>query len=50
MSDEIRAIPAVFELDYIQVVSGTKISPTTTVGIRTEDRIVEKASTGDGPR
>ena len=49
MSDEIRAIPAVFELDYIQVVSGTKISPTTTVGVRTEDRVVERASTGDGP-
>ena len=49
MSDEIRAIPAVFELDYIQVVSGTRISPTTTVGIRTEDGVVERASTGDGP-
>ena len=49
MSDEIRAIPAVFELDYIQVVSGTKISPTTTVGIKTENGVVEKASTGDGP-
>ena len=49
MSDEIRSIPAVFELDYIQVVSGTRISPTTTIGVRTEDGIVEKASTGDGP-
>ena len=49
MSDEIRAIPAVFELDYIQIVSGTKITPTTTVGIRTEDGVIEMASTGDGP-
>ena len=49
MSDEIRAIPAVYELDYIQVVSGTKISPTTTVGVRTEDKVIEMASTGDGP-
>ena len=49
MSDEIRSIPAVFELDYIQVVSGTRISPTTTVGIKTEHGVVEKASTGDGP-
>ncbi|MCE2414432.1 2-isopropylmalate synthase [Candidatus Poribacteria bacterium] len=40
---------AVFELDYIQVVSGTRISPTTTVGVRTEDGVVERASTGDGP-
>ena len=49
MADEIRAVPATFELDYIQIVSGTKISPTTTVGIRTEEGIVENASTGDGP-
>jgi len=49
MSDEIRSIPAVFELDYIQVASGTRISPTTTVGVRTEGGVVEKASTGDGP-
>ena len=49
MSDEIRAIPAVYELDYIQIVSGTRISPTTTVGIRTEGKVIEMASTGDGP-
>ncbi len=49
MSDEIRAVPAHFELDYIQVVSGTKISPTTTVGVKTENGVVESASTGDGP-
>ncbi|CAI8012217.1 2-isopropylmalate synthase [Geodia barretti] len=49
MSDEIRSIPAVYELDYIQIVSGTRIASTTTVGIRTEDGIVERASTGDGP-
>ena len=49
MTDEIRTVPATFELDYIQIVSGTKISPTTTVGIRTEEGIVENASTGDGP-
>ena len=49
MTDEIRTVPATFELDYIQIVSGTKISPTTTVGIRTEEGIIENASTGDGP-
>ncbi len=49
MSDEIRSVPATFELDYIQVVSGTKIASTTTIGIRTEEGVVENASTGDGP-
>lgn len=49
MSDEIRAVPTVYELDYIQVLSGTKIASTTTVGIRTETGVVELASTGEGP-
>ncbi|MCZ6680439.1 MAG: 2-isopropylmalate synthase [Candidatus Poribacteria bacterium] len=49
MADEVRSIPEVFQLEYIQVVSGTKISPTTTVGVRTENGVVEEASTGDGP-
>ncbi|CAI8010746.1 2-isopropylmalate synthase [Geodia barretti] len=49
MRDEVRSIPDTFQLEYIQVVSGTKISPTTTVGVRTEAGVVEEASTGDGP-
>ncbi len=49
MRDEVRSIPEVFHLEYIQVVSGTKISPTTTVGVRTEAGVIEEASTGDGP-
>ena len=49
MRDEVRSIPEVFQFEYIQVVSGTKISPTTTVGVRTEAGVIEEASTGDGP-
>lgn len=49
MSDEVRSIPEAFHLEYIQVVSGTRISPTTTVGVRTEEAVIEEASTGDGP-
>ena len=49
MRDEVRSIPETFQLEYIQVVSGTKISSTTTVGVRTETGVVEEASTGDGP-
>ena len=49
MRDEVRSIPETFQLEYIQVVSGTRISSTTTVGVRTETGIVEEASTGDGP-
>ena len=49
MRDEVHSIPEVFQLEYIQVVSGTKISPTTTVGVQTEEGVIEEASTGDGP-
>ncbi len=49
MCDEVHSIPEVFQLEFIQVVSGTKISSTTTVGLRTERGVVEEASTGDGP-
>ena len=49
MRDEVRSVPETFQLEYIQVVCGTKISPTTTVGILTEESLIEEASTGDGP-
>ena len=49
MRDEVRSVPETFQLEYIQVVCGTKISPTTTVGILTEEGLIEEASTGDGP-
>ena len=49
MRDEVRSMPEVFQIEYIQIVSGTKISPTTTVAVRTEEGVIEEASTGDGP-
>ena len=49
MRDEVRSVPETFHLEYIQVVCGTRISPTTTVGILTEEGLIEEASTGDGP-
>lgn len=49
MRDEVRSVPETFQLEYIQVVCGTRISPTTTVGILTEEGLIEEASTGDGP-
>jgi 2-isopropylmalate synthase len=49
MKDEVRSIPEVFQLEYIQIVSGTRISPTTTVGVRTEGGVIVEAATGDGP-
>lgn len=49
MKDEVRSIPEVFQLEYIQFVSGTKISPMTMVGVQTEEEVVEETATGDGP-
>ena len=49
MRDEVRSVPETFHLEYIQVVCGTRISSTTTVGILTEEGLIEEASTGDGP-
>lgn len=49
MQDEIRSVPDTYLLQYIQVVSGTKLSPTATVGIKKGDEIHEEAASGDGP-
>ena len=49
MRDEVRSIPEVYQIEHIQIVSGTKISPTTTVAVRTEEGVFEEASTGYGP-
>ena len=49
MRDEVRSIPEAYQIEHIQIVSGTKISPTTTVAVRTEEGVFEEASTGNGP-
>lgn len=47
--DEIHSVPDIFALDFIQVLSGTNLSPTATVGIKKGDLILKEAANGNGP-
>lgn len=49
MRDEVETIPEVYHLEYIQVLSGSRISPTATVGVRKGEELFEEAASGDGP-
>lgn len=49
MQDEMRAIPDVYSLEFIQVHSGTNLIPTATVGLKRNGEIYKEASNGDGP-
>jgi 2-isopropylmalate synthase len=49
MYDEIRLLPATFELQYLHIYSGTSAIPTATVRMRVKDVTQEGAAIGDGP-
>jgi 2-isopropylmalate synthase len=47
--DEIQSTPEVYQLDYLQIYSGTSAIPTATVRLRAQDGMIEGAAIGDGP-
>jgi 2-isopropylmalate synthase len=47
--DEIHPTPAIFELQYLHIYSGTSAIPTATVRLRVRDATGEGAAIGDGP-
>jgi 2-isopropylmalate synthase len=47
--DEIESLPASYELEYLQIYSGTASIPTATVRLRGQEGILEGAAIGDGP-
>jgi 2-isopropylmalate synthase len=49
LHDEIRELPAIYQLQYLHIYSGTQAIPTATVRLRVEDEIREGAAIGDGP-
>jgi 2-isopropylmalate synthase len=49
MHDEIHPLPAIFELLYLHIYSGTSAIPTATVRLRVRDVTQEGAAIGDGP-
>ncbi|MBN1298432.1 MAG: 2-isopropylmalate synthase [Actinobacteria bacterium] len=49
INNEIRDIEEYFKLKYYQVINGTSIKSTATVGIEVNGNLIESASYGDGP-
>ncbi len=49
VENEIRDVSEYFKLDYYQVLSGSNIKATSTVGIIVEDGLKQSAAYGDGP-
>jgi len=49
IEDEIREVKEYFKLKYYQVISGSNIKSTSTVGIDIDGKLIESASYGDGP-
>jgi 2-isopropylmalate synthase len=49
ISDEVRVVEQVYELEYLHVSCGTGTLPTASVKIRTKDKQTQAAACGDGP-
>lgn len=49
VKDEIRLIPQVYTFEYLQVISGSTLVPTATVGLKREGELIQEAASGDGP-
>lgn len=49
VEEEIRSIPATYELEYLHISSGTRVIPTATISLSKNGEPVEDAACGDGP-
>ncbi|MDZ7837257.1 MAG: 2-isopropylmalate synthase [Actinomycetota bacterium] len=49
VEDEIREVSEYFKLNYYQVISGTNVRATATIGITIEGKLQQSATWGDGP-
>ena len=47
--DELRTVPQVYTMGFVQVLSGSKLVPTATVGLKKGDELFQEAANGDGP-
>lgn len=43
------SVPEIYQLEFVQISSGSNITPTATVGIKRENEVVQAAECGDGP-
>jgi len=49
LHDEIHPLPEIYQLEYLQIYSGTSAIPTATVRLRVQGETREGAAIGDGP-
>jgi 2-isopropylmalate synthase len=48
IENEIREIPEKYSLEYLQILSGNKVVPSATLGLKLEEEMVEEAACGNG--
>jgi 2-isopropylmalate synthase len=49
VEEEMKLVPHTYELDYMQISSGTTVVPTATIGLIKDDQRLEEAACGNGP-
>ncbi len=49
IEEQLVTIPSAYQLEYVQISSGTGTIPTATVRLKKDDTILQDASCGDGP-
>jgi len=49
VEEEMRMTPQTYQLDYLQISSGTTVVPTATVGLLKDGKRLEEAACGNGP-
>nr|MBU1328245.1 2-isopropylmalate synthase [Candidatus Omnitrophota bacterium] len=49
VEDEIVSIPETYRLEDLNIVSGNKVIPKATIGLKKDTRVLRKSSSGDGP-
>jgi 2-isopropylmalate synthase len=49
IEEEVISTPEIYQLEYIHTISGNRTIPTATIRLKKEGKIIEGASSGDGP-
>ncbi len=49
VKDEMTTVPRAYQFDFLQVLSGSNLVPTATIGLRRDGESLQAADSGDGP-
>ncbi|MEW6726449.1 2-isopropylmalate synthase [Desulforudis sp. 1088] len=49
VEEQIRKVPATYELEYLHIFSGTTVKPTAVIALVVEGELVQEAACGNGP-